>query len=123
MTSAYQPIDTAFGTKQKVGTKIAANNLTRVKANLVVEFSGEEGIDAGAVRNEFFTQLMQGINYNMFEGPANRRTPKHQWGLENEFELCGMKSTKVQTLPIIISKPRPQAPPTTEHVPYWGQST
>ena len=33
-----------------------------LKKNLIIEFAGEEGIDAGALRCEFFEQLMKSIN-------------------------------------------------------------
>ena len=55
-----------------------------MRATLLSNFPGKK---EGAMRNEFFTHLIHDINDNMFDGPANRRTPKNQWGLEKEFEL------------------------------------
>ena len=44
--------------------------------NLVVEFVGEEGVDAGAIRGDFFEQLMVEIDNQLFEGDHFRRILK-----------------------------------------------
>ena len=48
--------------------------------NLVVDFVGEEGVDCGAIRSEFFTALLKEMNRRLFEGQTFRRIPKKSWG-------------------------------------------
>ena len=35
---------------------------SRLKKNLMIHFTGESGIDAGALKNEFFTRVLHDIN-------------------------------------------------------------
>ena len=58
--------------------------------NLIIRFSGEEGVDAGALRNEFFEKVLQVINDNYFEGRQTKRLPKCHLGVEVEFEMIGL---------------------------------
>ena len=65
-------------------------NPKRFKRQLVVEFEGEEGVDAGALRSTFFELLIREMDKNLFEGNATRRIPKKDWGLSSVFEIGGM---------------------------------
>ena len=62
--------------------KVALVNSSRLRKNLTIEFSGEARLDAGALRNEFFTTMLQDMNDKMFEGPEYRRVPKNEWDLD-----------------------------------------
>ncbi|XP_058640457.1 G2/M phase-specific E3 ubiquitin-protein ligase-like [Onychostoma macrolepis] len=47
------------------------------KNPLRVSFNGEAGIDNGALRKEFLTEMMTGIEKRFFEGGENGKTPKY----------------------------------------------
>ena len=66
---------------------LATGRLHRV---LSVEFSGEDGIDGGALRNDFFESLVSEINERLFEGNSTRRLPKKDWEVEKMFVLAGV---------------------------------
>ena len=55
-----------------------------------VEFVGEEGVDAGAIRLSYFEMLMGELNSRFFEGQECNRIPKKDWGLTTIFETAGM---------------------------------
>ncbi|XP_028451799.1 uncharacterized protein LOC114567093 isoform X2 [Perca flavescens] len=46
-------------------------------ATLKVTFFGEAGVDTGALRKEFLTELMAGIESRFFEGPEHQRSPRY----------------------------------------------
>lgn len=69
--------------------KAALSNTSRLTRNLVVEFTGEEGVDAGALRSEFFETVISNISQQLFEG-GDRKIPKNEWGLLKEFEMAGL---------------------------------
>ena len=52
---------------------------SRLTQEFVVEFVGEEGIDAGALRNDFFEHLLREIDERLFEGNTFRKIPKKDW--------------------------------------------
>ena len=60
-----------------------------LKASLMVEFSGEEGLDAGALLFEFYQEVIQKINEEYFEGSDERRIPKCHWGSAPQMEMAG----------------------------------
>lgn len=62
----------------------------RLQCELIVEFENEEGIDAGALRFEFFENIFREINDTMFEGKEIRRVPKKDSNMEQHYELIGM---------------------------------
>ena len=52
---------------------------------LNVMFEGmEDAVDAGALSQEFFADLLRTINNNLFEGNANCRVPQYSW--ENAWQ-------------------------------------
>ena len=51
---------------------------------------GEEGVDAGALQNDFFESVLKHLNDKLFEGTEFRRVPKKDWALEHWFEMAGM---------------------------------
>lgn len=69
--------------------KAALSNTSRLTRNLVIEFSGEEGVDVGALRSEFFETVISNISQQLFEG-SDRKIPKNEWGLLKEFEMAGL---------------------------------
>ena len=69
----------------------------RIKANpgllhrqMSVEFEGEDGVDAGALRLSFSECLMLKLNEELFEGHQEKRLPKKDWGLCPLFEIAGL---------------------------------
>lgn len=70
--------------------KNSLHNRQRLQYEFRVEFDGEEGIDAGALRAEFFQHLLKLVNHNWFEGNSFRRVPKKDCTLEHNFEICGL---------------------------------
>lgn len=60
-----------------------------LKKDLLVEFSGEEGADAGALKFEFFEKMLQEMNDHWFEGCDCRRIPRCHWGCESQMEMAG----------------------------------
>jgi hypothetical protein len=70
--------------------KNALADPSRVKKKLMIHFSGESGLDAGALRNEIFTKVLQEINEELFEAPPDRRIPKNLWDADRDFEMAGL---------------------------------
>ncbi|KAL4009205.1 hypothetical protein ACER0C_003057 [Sarotherodon galilaeus] len=46
-------------------------------AMLKVSFFGEAGIDTGALRKEFLTEMVAGIETRFFEGPPHQKSPRY----------------------------------------------
>ena len=65
-------------------------NEGRLHRDLTVEFDGEEGSDAGALKITFFELMMRSVNTELFEGKDEKRIPKKDWGLEGAMEMAGM---------------------------------
>ena len=63
----------------------------KVKRELIVEFigTGEVGVDAGALKKEFFQATLNEVNERLFEGEPSRRVVKKDWGLEMLYEVAG----------------------------------
>uniref|UniRef100_A0A671V683 HECT domain-containing protein n=1 Tax=Sparus aurata TaxID=8175 RepID=A0A671V683_SPAAU len=62
------------------------------KNPLVVSFIGEYGIDQGALRKEFLTEVMRGIEAHFFEGDGEKgKNPKYSLldYQDNKFKTCG----------------------------------
>ena len=57
----------------------------RLFYELRIEFEGEEGVDAGALRREFFQCLMKEMNEKLFEGELTKRIPKRDSNIEKNF--------------------------------------
>ena len=43
----------------------------------------------GALRNDFFEQILTTVNKAYFEGSPDHRLPKKEWGLEHNLEMAG----------------------------------
>lgn len=69
--------------------KNSAHARERLHKSLSIEFTGEDGVDGGALKNDFFELLMAEINERLFEGTSTRRLLKKDWGLEGLFTLAG----------------------------------
>ena len=44
----------------------------------------------GAIKNEFFEQLLATVNEKFFEGPVDRCLPKKDWGNKSNLEIAGI---------------------------------
>ena len=75
--------------KAKQFYKACLHNPSQLRKHLIIEFHGEEGVDEGALRNEFFGKTLICISDEMFEGPSNRLVPKCHWGSDGQIELAG----------------------------------
>lgn len=75
--------------KAKALCKGAVHNPSILHKSIIVEFSGEEGADAGALRNDFFEESLRQANVTFFEGQEGRRIPRYHWGSQEELEIVG----------------------------------
>ncbi len=91
----------AIWRKAKSFYKLAMNSPDRLQKNLVVEFIGEEGIDAGALKYDFLEAVIRNVTSEMFETTGNpyKRVPRAEWGTERDFEMAGL----MELLTFIIS--------------------
>ena len=55
----------------------------KLAMNFVVEFTGEEGIDAGALKGDFFKHILKEVDDGLFEGSIFNRIPKKDHCLES----------------------------------------
>ena len=62
----------------------------KLHKNINVEFEGEEGSDAGALKVTFFEMLIREVNHELFEGKDDRQIPKKDWGLDGVMEIAGV---------------------------------
>lgn len=69
--------------KQCLGDK------SKLKRNLSISFDGEDGLDAGPIKAEFFSCLLQEMDKRLFEGKSVRRIPRKSWG-SNHHVIAGM---------------------------------
>lgn len=53
-------------------------------------FSGENGVDGGALRNEFFVAALKSMNIDYFEGNSDKKLPRSHWGCEAEQVVAGV---------------------------------
>ena len=65
--------------KAKEFYKTCLHNVSCLRKRLFIVFEGEEGIDAGALKAEFFDGVVKAINDELFEGVDSRRIPKSDW--------------------------------------------
>ena len=75
--------------KAKVFYKRAIACPEMLKKTLMIEFSGEEGVDAGALLFEFSQEVLRTISEEYFEGSEGRKVPKSHWGGTTELEMAG----------------------------------
>ena len=54
--------------KAKALYKNALHNKTMLKQKIMVEFSGEEGVDAGALKNDFYEECLRQADKQFFQG-------------------------------------------------------
>ena len=69
------------------GAKVKPNKLHKL---LVIQFVGEAGADAGALRKEFFEDALKEARVRLFEGEDDCMVPRKDLGLQVEFEISGM---------------------------------
>lgn len=69
--------------------KGAKHDPSILKKSVIVEFSGEEGVDAGALRNDFYEEALRQADIKFFEGQPGRRVPRCHWGSEESLEIVG----------------------------------
>lgn len=75
--------------KAKAFYKSCLHEPRRLRENLCIEFRGEPGIDAGALKNDFFLAYFKTIQTELFEGQVNRLVPKNEWQSDTEYEMAG----------------------------------
>ena len=75
--------------KAKSVYKGAVHDESILHKYVTIEFCGEEGVDAGALRNDFFEETLRQANDSYFEGQDERRIPKCHCGAETELEMVG----------------------------------
>ena len=62
----------------------------KLRKDINIEFDGEEGSDAGALKITFLEMMIRELNNELFEGKEDRRIPKKDWGLEGAMEIAGV---------------------------------
>ena len=75
--------------KAKAFYKCALHNNSIMQRPIMVQFSGEEGVDAGALRNDFFEEALRQGNKHFFEGEDTRRVPRYHWGADVNLQIVG----------------------------------
>lgn len=65
-------------------------NPGQLRREVRIEFKGEEGVDAGGVRNEFYAMLIRELDEKLFEGSINNRLTKRDSNLQRMFETAGV---------------------------------
>ena len=66
------------------------SDVSKLHRNINIEFTDEEGSDAGALKITFFEMLLRYIDAELFEGNPNKRVPKKDWGLDVVMEIAGI---------------------------------
>lgn len=61
--------------------KGAVKNEDKLIKELVIQFSGEAGADAGALHRELFEDAIKEANRRLFDGEDDCRIPKKEWNL------------------------------------------
>ena len=69
--------------------KSVKHDPSMLNKSLIIEFSGEDGVDAGALRNDFFEEVLRQADGKFFEGQEKRRIPRYHWGSEEDLEIVG----------------------------------
>ena len=75
--------------KSKQYYKACLHQPSKLRRPIAIQFSGEEGIDAGALQKEFFSAVLLNVKTELFEGREARLVPKNHWGSEVDFEMAG----------------------------------
>ena len=70
--------------------KCAKANPEKLRGQLAIEYMGQTGVDAGAVRGDFLEKMMAHLDRILFEGNPCRRLPLKDRELEPMFEIAGM---------------------------------
>ena len=69
--------------------KKALDKPVKLLRNFVVKIKNEDGVDAGAVRLEFWSLVLKEINERLFEGHLHERMPRRNCGNFILFKMCG----------------------------------
>lgn len=76
--------------KAKTFYKACLHQSSQLTKGLTIRFSGELGIDAGALKIDFFLSYFRVLKEELFEGGSDHRlVPKNYWGCDTEFEMAG----------------------------------
>ena len=68
--------------------KGARHDPSTLKKSIIIEFSGEDRVDTGALRNDFFKEALRQADIKLFEGQPGRRVSRH-CGSEESLEIIG----------------------------------
>ncbi|XP_063320299.1 uncharacterized protein LOC134627253 isoform X2 [Pelmatolapia mariae] len=83
-------------------------------AMLKVSFFGEAGIDTGALRKEFLTEMVAGIETRFFEGPPHQKSPR--------YSLTDFDSGLFRTVGEILAVSLAQGGPAPTFFSQWAYS-
>ena len=70
--------------------KSAKSHPEKLRGQLAVEYVGQTGLDAGAIRGDFLEKMMIALDSKLFEGNPCRRLPLKGRELEGMFKIAGM---------------------------------
>ena len=70
--------------------KCAKAHPEKLSGQLAVEYVGQTGVDAGAIRGDFLEKMMTNLDRNLFEGNPYRQLPLKDRELDGMFEVAGM---------------------------------
>lgn len=70
-------------------SKQSMGDASKLHRNLVISFEVEEGVDAGTIKVEFFSSLIEELDKRLFEGRSHSRVPKNSWRT-NHHMIAGM---------------------------------
>ena len=87
-SDVHVKLSSCIWNKAKMFHKAALNNPQVLRKTLVIQFSGEEGLDLGALKKEFFAETLRSISNELFEGQSTRLLPKCQWGDNTEYRIA-----------------------------------
>ena len=87
--------------------KTAQVNPQRLKKNLIIEFDGDQGLDGGALKKEFFSLLFKDVDWRMFEGAKDHRIPRKGCDNIGLFKLAGtmLSHAVMQDCPNLLQFP------------------
>ena len=75
--------------KAKQYYKACIHEPMRLRKSISVKFSGEDGVDLGAMKNDFFDVVLTNLRNELFEGNDTRLLPRSHWGSESELLIAG----------------------------------
>ncbi|XP_041834217.1 G2/M phase-specific E3 ubiquitin-protein ligase-like [Melanotaenia boesemani] len=103
----------AEGYSVKALKAVSAGGKASPASVLKVVFIGEAGIDTGALKKEFLTDMISGIERRFFEGPGNQ-------GKNPRYSLSDLDNENFRTIGEIMSVSLAQGGPAPAFFKEWG---